>query len=366
MRIESRAIFLVLMSVGFFCGFMHLFKSSTLHLDFERLHIFLFNLCCGGTLILYYTENRKRLSFLAASFLLLAIFYAILAFFEVYPAAMAIALLLAAIVEKIRIDTFSFLPSNFFTNSVPISVKFHHAALLCLSLSLLLSVAAIINEVYYTVTDLHMVKLNTFFLGFSFPVSLVTMSLMFALIQEPDGSKPNYARQLGFWVINIGVIVFFLFILAELLIPQVIISILLFLAVVFIFFMFNKVAARRQTTAFLRSGMFFLMFTGITGVVYILLHFFPAIDYETHRFLLRVHVFSALYGWNLSGLAVICRFHDFPIRLSSSFIITFHWITVLLLAPLGYHYKFMVLPATISYVLILYMVFFSRGLGTSH
>ncbi len=56
-----KIVIAVLMSVALFFGFLHLFCPNVEY-NFERLHVFLFNLCCGGTIILYYTEARKRLS----------------------------------------------------------------------------------------------------------------------------------------------------------------------------------------------------------------------------------------------------------------------------------------------------------------
>lgn len=75
------------------------------------------------------------------------------------------------------------------------------------------------------------------------------------------------------------------------------------------------------------------MFLLITDILYIILKFIPDYSREKMQFLLRVHAFASLYGWNLSGLAVICRNRDFPIRLNSRDVIFAHWITVMILAP---------------------------------
>jgi hypothetical protein len=77
-----------------------------------------------------------------------------------------------------------------------------------------------------------------------------------------------------------------------------------------------------------------------------------------------MHSFASLYGWNLSGLAVICRKDDFPIRLHSSYIIIVHWITAIILAPLGTYFRGFAVLALGGYAFILYMILFSKGIST--
>ncbi len=74
-----------------------------------------------------------------------------------------------------------------------------------------------------------------------------------------------------------------------------------------------------------------------------------------------MHSFAALYGWNLSGLAVICRKDDFPIRLHSGYVIAVHWFTAIVFAPLGTYYPIFAPLALIGYGFILYMIMFSKG-----
>ncbi|MBW1822057.1 MAG: hypothetical protein JRI92_09920 [Deltaproteobacteria bacterium] len=109
------------------------------------------------------------------------------------------------------------------------------------------------------------------------------------------------------------------------------------------------------------SGMFFLWYTAITGILYIILEYSPLYTPENSKLLMRSHSFAALYGWNLCGLSVICRKDDFPIRLHSKTIIIIHWVTVILLAPLGAYYWPFAACTIISYVFILYMILFSKG-----
>ena len=64
-----------------------------------------------------------------------------------------------------------------------------------------------------------------------------------------------------------------------------------------------------------------------------------------------------------SWLAVICRYNDFPIKLHSSSIMVLHWVTVIVLAPLGYAFRGAALLAVLAYGVILYRILFSQGKG---
>ncbi len=103
------------------------------------------------------------------------------------------------------------------------------------------------------------------------------------------------------------------------------------------------------------------MITAITGIIYILLEF--SVDYNPQETLplLRMHAFTALYGWNLSGLAVISRHGDFPIQLHSRKVILLHWLTVLILCPLGYFFPLIAIAAVFCYGLLLYILLFNHG-----
>lgn len=358
MNSKTRAFFIILMTFALFCGFLKQFLPVSLPFNLERLHVFLFNLCSGGTLILYHTEQKKRLSGLPLLFLCIAICYALLAFFNLYISAMICSIVLAAIVARIRIKRFGFIP-GFLRSDVSVSDKFHQASLLCLSLGLIISSLVVLNNEYLKLISMKKLVIDTFFLGFSFPVSLITMSLMFALIPENRSQESHALKEAGFWAVNLGVITFFLFILFENMEAQLFISTVLFIAVVVIFLLYMRDGELIQQKNFLTSGMFFLMMTAISGIAYIILEFFPAPDKKLMFFLLKLHTFTSLYGWNLSGLSVIMRYNDFPIQLNSRALIAFHWLTVLVLAPLGAFSKFFALTATAGYAVILYSVFFS-------
>ncbi|MBF0204944.1 MAG: hypothetical protein HQK67_11715 [Desulfamplus sp.] len=353
--------------------------------DFERLHIFLFNLCTGGTIILYFTEGKERLSVRTGSFLILSIFYALFAFLKIYPMTIFISIALASIVESLRIERFSIFPWNFFTLKETVSAKFHQASLLCLSIGLLMSTAVIINNEYIHVVTMDKLILNTFFLGFSFPLSLITLSVIFSMIRinkintntnatksstNKTQSSTNKTQNsintntilsvICFWAINLGVIIFFIFILFEKFYPQLVVTSILFIAVLTVFRLYLKFGQKMQQKQFLSSGIGFLIATAISGIIYIFYQMSPGYTPENTRWLLKIHTFASLYGWNLCGLAVICRFRDFPINLHSGVVIVTHWLTALVLAPMGTHFAFFALLAVTGYIFIVITLFFSN------
>ena len=350
-----------MMTTALACGFLHHIVPPAMH-NFERLHIFLFNLCSGGTLLIYFTEGRKELSRCATIFLLLAVAFALCAFAQWYLPAMLIPLVLAVLVDRVRVEHFgSHFPHALFSAQEPIARKFHQTALCCLTLALLISSPVILNSVYLKWFTIDKLKLDTFFLGFSFPVSLISMSVVFSLMKKEEIRLTALFKEAAFWIINLGVIVFFLFILAKLTTSQVAIATLLFLTVTFILYLYWHEGVQLQQKAFLTSGICFLLVTSITGIIYILLSFshyyIPEISYP----LLRLHAFTALYGWNISGLAVISRHDDFPLQLHSSKVIVLHWLTVLLLCPLGYFFPVFAVLAVLSYSWLLTRLFFNQG-----
>ncbi|BHH82283.1 hypothetical protein LA52FAK_05720 [Desulforhopalus sp. 52FAK] len=343
------------------CGFLHHLISPAV-MNFERLHIFLFNLVSGGTLLIYFTENTRRLSRKGYTFLFFALLFAFCAFMEWYGPTLIIPLILAVIIESVRVGHFgNCLPVALFTKKETTSRKFHQASLLCLSLGLVISTIAILNSEYTHWFTLEKLTLDTFFLGFSFPISLISMSVIFALMKNNSAPPSKFLKEISFWIINLGVIIFFLFILANWFLPQVFIATLLFITVSLVLYLYWQQGMRLQQKSFLTSGILFLVITSITGIMYIFLEFS---DYYTPNFslpLLRMHAFTALYGWNLSGLAVISRHGDFPIRLHSQKVIILHWVTVLILCPLGYFYPLPAVAAILCYGYLLYTLLFNHG-----
>ncbi|MDX9833703.1 MAG: hypothetical protein RBT36_00625 [Desulfobulbus sp.] len=358
---KLKALLLVMMTTALTCGFLHHLVPPT-EINFERLHIFLFNLCSGGTLLIYFTEDQPQLSRRGVAFLVLALAFAFAAFLHWYLVAILIPLMLAKLVEDVRIDHFgSRWPRGLFSPRERVARKFHQAALLCLSLGLLLSSPVILNSAYLKWFTVEKLKLDTFFLGFSFPISLISMSVIFSLMKAAEIRLTAVLKEAAFWTVNLGVIIFFLFILAEMFYSQVAVATLLFLAVVLILFLYWHEGIQLQQKAFLTSGILFLLITSITGIAYILLSFSSFYTPEISHPLLRLHAFTALYGWNLSGLAVISRHGDFPLQLHSRQVIVLHWLTVLILCPLGYFLPTFAVLAVLAYTLLLARLFFNRG-----
>jgi len=351
----------LIMTIALACGFLHHLIPPQV-LNFERLHIFLFNLCSGGTLLIYFTEGENSLSARGRLFFMLALSFAFCAFLHLYALTLIIPLVLAVIVEQVRIAHFgNFLPKALFTTKEPTSRKFHQASLLCLSLGLIISSIAILNGQFTHWIDLKKFTLDTFFLGFSFPLSLISMSVIFALMRRGSSRPVKLRKEISFWAINLGVIIFFLFILAGWFLPQVAIASTLFLAVSLVLHLYLREGMNLQQKAFLTSGICFLVVTSISGIAYILLEFSPGYDPQQTLPLLRTHAFTALYGWNLSGLAVISRHGDFPIKLHSQWVLLLHWLTVLILCPLGYFYPGAAVLAVLCYGGLLYVLLFNEG-----
>lgn len=358
---QLKTTFMVTMTIALGCGFLHHVIPPE-QLNFERLHIFLFNLCSGGTMLIYFTEDKKYLSKSGRLFFILSICFALFSFKGWYIPALIIPLILGGIIERVRIAHFgSLIPRDLFSAREDVARKFHQAALLCLSLALFISCPVILNDAYGHWFTLEKLKLDTFFLGFSFPVSLISMSIIFSLMKEHEMQMTMHIKQALFWTINIGVIVFFLFILARWFVPQVMIATTLFVAVTLVLYLYYHQGIQLQQKAFLTSGILFLLITSISGIVYILFMFSDNYAPQRTLPLLRLHAFTALYGWNLSGLAVISRHGDFPIRLHSQKVITLHWLTVLVLCPLGYFIPFFAVLAVFFYGWLLQTILFNHG-----
>jgi hypothetical protein len=115
-----------------------------------------------------------------------------------------------------------------------------------------------------------------------------------------------------------------------------------------------------QQKTFLVSGMVFLLFTALTGISYILRYFYPSLG-QHREYLLVLHSMVSLYGWNLSGVFVMIRWRDFPIRLNSALAIALHWAIVIVLAPLGKYVLLASVLAMAAYVALLLIVFGGRA-----
>lgn len=354
---KNRAIFFCIILIALMFGFMHHFFPQ---IHFERLHIFLLNLCTGGTLIIYLTEGKNRFSLKTAIFFISSFIYAIFSFLEIYDMAIAISIILFLVVETIRIKKFGFFPYNFFNAKSKMSEKFHNASLLCLSIGLLLSTFAITNHEYFKLLPFKKFELNTFFLGFSFPVSLITLSIIFSTMKKAPSYTQRILKISAFWIINIGVIIFFIFILFESFVLELIISLILFFTVALVFWMYYKLGFKEQRKLFLSSAIGFLNITAITGVAYIILYFTNYYTPENSKIIKDIHRIVSLYGWNLTGIIVILRNKDFPIDLNSYKIILLHWISTVILIPAGYYFPAIALAASIIFGIFIYIVLFSK------
>ena len=354
MSTPSKILFGVVMTLALLFGFLHVIWPEA-PWSFERLHIFGFNLLTGGSLILYHTQGRGVLTRRVKTYFTLALLYALCAATGRYIPTLILSIPLFLVVESVRIQRFSLLPLDFFRR-VPVSDKFNQASLLCLSLAIFFASLVILNNEYMHLVAYQKLTIEVFFLGYSFPVSLITMSIMFSFMTERESRLVTVLKEIGFWSVNLGVIIFFVLIIFELGIPEMVVATTLFFAVWMIFFLFLATAPNVQQRTFLVSGMVFLLFTALTGLLYILPYFYPSLD-QYREPLLVLHAMVSLYGWNLSGLFIIIRWSDFPIQLNSALAITLHWCIVLVLAPLGKYILPVSVLAMAAYIALLCVVF---------
>jgi hypothetical protein len=353
MSTRAKLLFGVVMTLALLFGFFHVIWPEA-PCSFERLHIFGFNLLTGGSLILYHTQGRGVLTRRVKTYFVLALLYALFAATGWYIPTLILSIPLFLAVESVRIQRFSLLPLDFFRR-VPVSDKFNQASLLCLSFAIFFASLVILNNEYLKLISYEKLTIEVFFLGYSFPVSLITMSIMFSFMTEREGRLITVLKEIGFWSVNLGVIVFFALIIFELVIPTMAVATTLFFAVWMIFFLFLATAPNVQQKTFLVSGMVFLLFTALTGVFYILPYFYPSLD-QYREPCLVLHAMVSLYGWNLSGLFIIMRWRDFPIKLNSALAISLHWCIVLVLAPLGKYILPVSILAMLAYVALLGIV----------
>ncbi|MBU2488010.1 MAG: hypothetical protein KKA60_01340 [Proteobacteria bacterium] len=350
MSLGLRIFFFALLAVAMPLGYAHHVTPD--HAEaFFRLHIFLFNLAGGGSLILWHSQGRGSLKPASAGFLALALAFSLLVFLGRMNAAAAFLAAGAVMVERVRTARFGFLPWAFFRR-VSVADKFHLASLLCLSIGMVLCAAAMVNQATFHFPVPEKLTLNTFFLGFSFPLSLITMHLLFSLSRPLVRPFGRVLAQVLFWVLNLGVISFFVFILAEWTGAELFISLVLSAAVVGLLSLFATVGRLGQEKGLLLSGLIFLFLTAFTGVVYIVLALAGPYE-DLSPLLLKTHAFLSLYGWNLSGLLVLTRKEDFPLAWPVLPLVGLHWLAVGFLAPAGDRVAGLAWAAVILYTLFL-------------
>ncbi len=353
MSTHAKILFGSVMTLSLLSGFLHVVWPES-PCSFERLHVFGFNLLTGGSLILYHTQGRGVLTRRVRTYFALALLYAFFAACGWYVPTLILSVPLFLVVESVRIQRFSLLPLDFFRRA-PVSDKFNQASLLCLSLAIFFASLVILNNEYLHLVSYQKLTIEVFFLGYSFPVSLITMSIMFSFMTERESRLVTVLKEIGFWSVNLGVIIFFVLIIFELGIPEMVVATTLFVSVWMIFFLFLATAPNVQQKTFLVSGMVFLLFTALTGIFYILVYFYPSLDRYREPSLV-LHAMVSLYGWNLTGLFIIMRWSDFPIRLNSALAIALHWCIVLVLAPLGKYVLPVSVLAMVAYVSLLGVV----------
>jgi hypothetical protein len=203
--------------------------------------------------------------------------------------------------------------------------------------------------------------LDDFFLGFSFPISLATFAVMFSITQDTHRPLLPILGVASFWIVTVGVIVFFVLIILAILIAEFITSAVLLLDVLLLYYLFRVGTwGQAEETRFLTSGMVFLITTGITGVLLVLWSALAPNDIQGHSFLLQTHAYLSLYGWNLVGLTAIIHLIDFPKKLNRMSIVLLHWVTVALLAPLGSEFPVLAIIAIALFVLLTRVLLFSQ------
>ncbi|MEW6716972.1 MAG: hypothetical protein AB1345_05690 [Chloroflexota bacterium] len=368
-----KVVLWVLIVAGFvfgYAGFIFPDQSPFVHTppqaryQFQRLHIFLFNLVSGGTILIYFTEGQGRLSRRGWLFLAFSLICSVAAFLDEFVWAILAAVVMVGIVESVRVRFFPRIPLDFFKFSTPVSCKFHYAAVLCLSIGLLLSATVMVNNQYLHLIDLPTLILNNFFLGFSFPLSLITFAVMFSMMHEDTGRWSQILREASFWIVTVGVIVFFVVILLKIFVAELFMAFLLLADVLLIFTLFMRESRHLYQEAFFTSGLVFLVATSLTGILIILWPlWYPHDQGATWELLYRMHAYLSLCGWNLSGLTVISRYPDFPLKVHETGIILAHWATIALLSPLGNLYYLFALTAIPLFAALMWLIFFSPGYG---
>jgi hypothetical protein len=350
---KTKILLGVVMTLSLLSGFLHEIWPNA-PLSFKRLHVFGFNLLTGGSLILYHVVGQGVFTPRLVAYFALALLYALFAAANWYVPALLLSLPLFLLVESVRVGRYSLFPVDFFRRA-SVSEKFEQASLLCLSIGIVFASLVILNNEYLRLIHYEKLTIEVFFLGYSFPVSLITMAIMFSFMTGRESRFLTVLKELSFWLVNLGVIVFFVLIILDLTIPVILIATILFVTVWMIFFLFVATAPNVQQKTFLVSGMVFLLFTALTGILYVATYLYPALD-EYRELLLVLHAMVSLYGWNLSGLFIIIRWDDFPIRLNSRLAITLHWGIVLVAAPLGKYVLPVSVLAVAAYVALLLVV----------
>ena len=215
---------------------------------------------------------------------------------------------------------------------------------------------------YLHLLHLSRLLLDDFFLGFSFPISLMTFSIMFSLDSDDQRLWVRLARASSFWIVTVGVIIFFVVIIAGILPLEFLATIVLLLDVILVFYLFKlDLRSIDEPEEFLISGMLLLVLTGISGLTLVLWKVIRLNDTAGWILLLQTHAYLSLYGWNLVGLVVMIHFYEFPLRLHSLEVILLHWVTIVVLAPAATRYAALALIAIPLFAFLIRRLLFVSG-----
>ncbi|MFO8057498.1 MAG: hypothetical protein R6V10_09395 [bacterium] len=325
--------------------------------SFTVLHVFLFNLTCGGLLIVTYLWNRRDLALEGATFYVACLVFSFAAAFGSFLLAVVSALILSAMVEFTRWRKFSFFPLDFFKKR-PTSEKFEQASLLCLSIGLFICALAMLNNHYLEFFQLEKLDLHVFFLGFSFPISLMNFSFLFRGIEKSGRAYSRALSEFCFWGLNIGVIFFFFFIIFKAYPYQLLMALVLFATVIVVTYYHVKKSERNFQWSLLLSSLCFLVLGSLTGIAYILvLWLFP---HYPSGYVLSLHSAATLFGWNLTWIILAVRAEEPPPAIRARYVIIVHWVFVLLL-PAARESVIFGLAALVPYFLLLTTMFFLKG-----
>ncbi len=349
-----RILVLATITASLSTGFLNALVGEDSQLNFPALNIFLFNLATGGTLILTRFSGKTKLTALTAAYYLGALAFAAAACINLPALSIVSALLLSMMVEYVRWQHFGWFPEFF--KAVPVSRKFKQAALLCLSTGLAICAATMLNNAYLGLLHLEKLDLHVFFLGFSFPISLSTFSLIFERIESGGNPQGRRQAEFCFWALNLGVIVFFLFIISEIYAGQILMSLTLFAAVMITLRLHLKYSPQNQEAALLTSALSFLIVGSLSGVAYIIL-LWTTPDYES-GIIMSLHSAAAVFGWNMVWLMLTARKGHYPLSFNTKTLILIHWILVALI-PFARESPLAAIPAMLCLLAFLTMALLS-------
>ncbi len=326
---------------------------------FTSLHFFLFSLTTGGTLLLIRLSGRKGIGPRETVFFAAGIIFAVSAGLGFEPGGVASALVMAALVEQVRWKRFSWFPLDFF-RPVKASLKFEQASLLCLSIGLVLSAATILNNGHLHLLSLHKLDLHVFYLGFSFPLSLVTYALIWRRAEGSKNAPGPFVSEYSFWALNLGVILFFVFIVAEVFFMQFLLALLLLTVVGTAMYVHLRSRPQDREGKLLWSALGFLALGSLSGTLYVSVLW--GIEHLYSHYLLSFHSAANVFGWNMTWMLIAARPTEPDSRVSPWVLIPVHWLFMVML-PLARASALMALPATALCLVLLVLALFHPAPG---